>query len=130
VIDMRSQTAYTFSYSGQRQFMINATTTGVAENGDHLPKNYELSQNFPNPFNPSTSIRYDVPNRSTVRIVVTNSLGQQLAVLENGEKEAGYHEVQWSASVASGIYFYHIDAVSVADPNVRFSQTKKMVVLR
>ncbi len=130
VIDMSSQAAYTFSYSGARQFMINATTTGIAESSDLFPANYRLSQNFPNPFNPSTSIRYDLPNRSMVRIAVTNSLGQELATLEQGEKEAGYHEVQWTANVASGIYFYHIDAVSVADPNIRFSQTKKMVVLK
>jgi hypothetical protein len=89
-----------------------------------------LEQNFPNPFNPSTTIRYALPSRSSAKIVVTNTLGQEVAVLTNGEQEAGYHEVEWRANVASGIYFYRIDAVSASDPNNRFVQVKKMLLLK
>jgi hypothetical protein len=89
-----------------------------------------LRQNYPNPFNPSTTIGYGLPNRRTVRLVITNSLGQQVAVLENGEREAGYHEVQWNANVASGLYFYRLESVSVSDPNNRFVQVKKMLLMK
>jgi len=95
-----------------------------------IAQNFTLSQNYPNPFNPSTTIRYSLPNRSTVRIVITNTLGQQVAVIENGEREAGVHEVEWHAHAASGIYFYRINAVSVNEPMTRFMQAKKMLLLK
>jgi photosystem II stability/assembly factor-like uncharacterized protein len=94
------------------------------------PNRFELSQNYPNPFNPSTTIRYGLANRSSVRLVITNTLGQQIAVLVNREQEGGYHQVEWQANVASGIYFYRIDAASTNDPNNRFVQVNKMSLLR
>jgi hypothetical protein len=103
--------------------------TGVMRENE-IPKQFSLAQNYPNPFNPSTTIRYGLASQSKVRLIITNTLGQQVAVLANGEQEAGYHEVQWQASVASGIHFYRIDAVSVTDPNNRFMQVKKMLLLR
>jgi hypothetical protein len=104
--------------------------TSVAGTDQHLPKNYSLSQNYPNPFNPKTTIRYGLPNRSIVRLVITNTLGQQVALLENGEKEGGYHEVEWNANVSSGIYFYRIQATAIDDPNNHCVETKKMLLLR
>jgi len=95
-----------------------------------LPGEYRLAQNYPNPFNPSTTIEYALPNRSNVRIVITNMLGQQVALLVNGEQEAGYHEIKWQASIASGIYFYRFEAVDVTNPNNRFVQVKKMLLLK
>ena len=94
------------------------------------PIQFALAQNYPNPFNPTTTIRYSLPDRSSVRIVITNVLGQQVATLENGEREAGINEVQWRADVASGIYFYRIEATSVDDPTRHFVDTKKMLLLR
>lgn len=93
-------------------------------------RDFNLAQIYPNPFNPSTIIRYSLPNRSSVRIVITNTLGEQLAILENGEREAGIHEVEWHAHVVSGIYFYCMNAVSVSDPHDRFMQAKKMLLLK
>jgi hypothetical protein len=95
-----------------------------------LPKTFELFNNYPNPFNPSTTIRYTLPSRSTVRVVITNTLGQEVAVLMDGEREAGYHEVEWHANVSSGIYFYRIEATDVNNSNNRFVDTKKMLLLR
>jgi Secretion system C-terminal sorting domain len=106
--------------------MITSVYSPLAE----LPTHFSLKQNYPNPFNPSTTIRYELPNRSGIRIVITNTLGQQIAVLENGEREAGIHEVKWHSNVASGIYFYRIDAVSIDDPNHRFMQARKMLLLK
>jgi len=90
-----------------------------------LPSAFVLKQNYPNPFNPTTTISYSLPYRSNVRIVVTNTLGQQVATLENGDREAGIHEVEWQANYASGIYFYRIEAVSTSNSKSRFVQVKE-----
>jgi len=88
------------------------------------PEVFSLSQNYPNPFNPSTTIRYGLPNRSHVKLTVFNTLGQQVALLQNGEQEAGYHEVKFDGSgLSSGVYFYRIEAGS-------FVQTRKLLILR
>lgn len=109
----------TFQYSEFVEATINPS-----------PSAFALYQNYPNPFNPSTTIRYDLPGRSSVGIVITNVIGQQVAVLKNGEEEGGFHEVEWNANVASGIYFYRIEAVSVINPNDRFVHVMKMLLLK
>jgi hypothetical protein len=96
------------------------------------PLAYELMQNYPNPFNPSTTITYGLPTRSRVALAVYNTLGQQVALLQNGEQDAGYHEVRFDASgLASGVYFYRIQA---SDPSgatgKSFVQTRKFMLIR
>ena len=89
-----------------------------------IPDAFALEQNFPNPFNPSTTIRYALPKRSHVTLSVFNALGQQVATILNGSQDAGYHDVRFDASgIASGVYFYRIQA----DNNVR---TRSFVLLR
>ncbi len=79
-----------------------------------LPQRTSLMQNYPNPFNPSTTIRYGLPSRSHVTLTVFNTLGQQVATLVEGEKEAGFHEAVFDASgLASGVYLYRLQAGSV-----------------
>jgi hypothetical protein len=74
------------------------------------PADFVLEQNFPNPFNPSTTIRYGLPDRSHVILTVYNTLSQQVVELRNDEEAAGYHEVQFhSGNLASGVYFYRLD---------------------
>jgi len=76
-----------------------------------LPREFQLYQNFPNPFNPMTTIRYDVPKSAHVNITVYNTRGQQVAILVDGMRQAGYHEVVWDAAgLSSGVYFYRIQA--------------------
>jgi hypothetical protein len=89
-----------------------------------IPQEFRLEQNYPNPFNPSTTIRYGLPVRSHVRVAVFNTLGQQVAVLQNGEQEAGYHEVKFDGSkLASGVYLYRMQAGS-------YVETKKLLLVR
>jgi len=90
-----------------------------------IPANYNIFQNFPNPFNPSTSIQYQIPENAFVSIRVYNSLGQQAAVLVNGMETAGTHQVQFNAAnLSSGIYFYVIKA------GEKFFSTRKMILLK
>lgn len=83
-----------------------------------------LSQNYPNPFNLSTTIRYGLPARSHVSLTVFNILGQHVAVLQNGEQEAGYHDVKFNAAnLSSGVYFYRLQEST-------FVETKRLLLLK
>ena len=106
--------------------------TGIRTPGSdtQLPTQFALFQNYPNPFNPSTTIRFAVPVRSRVRLDVYDILGQRIQRLMEGEMDAGYHETVWSPTVSSGIYFLTIEAISVDDPNQKFSEVKRMVLLK
>jgi hypothetical protein len=74
-----------------------------------IPDRFALSQNFPNPFNPATIIRYDLPTDAHIRLEVFNLFGQTVATLLDGRKPAGYHEIVFDASrMASGTYFYRL----------------------
>jgi len=75
------------------------TADVLPSNTGPMPLRYALLQNYPNPFNPSTTIRYGLPYRSHVSLAVFNTLGQQVAVLQNGEQEGGYHEVKFEGLV-------------------------------
>jgi oligosaccharide reducing-end xylanase len=83
-----------------------STTTGVGSLGGTLPSRSILMQNYPNPFNPSTAISYQLSAVSFVTLKVFNTLGDEVATLANGEREAGMHTVIWDAKDhPSGIYF-------------------------
>jgi len=105
-------------------------TTGIEDVTAGIPVVYSLAQNFPNPFNPSTTLRYGLPARSSVRLVIYNVLGQVVKELVNTEQKAGYQSVVWNANVSSGLYFYRIEAISKDDPSKRFVETKKMLMLK
>jgi len=106
---------------------IGAITAGSAMSA--LPTAYGLSQNSPNPFNPTTTISFAAPQPGVVKVAVYNILGQNIKDLVDGYMEAGYHQVVWDGkdrsgdAVASGIYFYKISANN-------FTDTKKMVLLK
>jgi hypothetical protein len=98
--------------------------------GAGLPRVAALSQNFPNPFNPSTSINYEVPTRSQVSIKIYDVRGRLVQTLVNDVREAGSYSVQWNGrdssgeQVSSGIYLYTMET------DGHFKTTKKMVLLK
>lgn len=98
--------------------------TAVEQEGSGVPATYTLDQNFPNPFNPSTTIRFSIPASGNVTLKVYNLLGMEVATLVNGELSAGTHRVTFdAANLPSGVYFYRIDAGS-------FSDVRKMALLK
>jgi hypothetical protein len=105
-------------------------STGIEKENDNIPTAFSLSQNFPNPFNPSTAIRIGVPKRSHIRIALINILGQNIATLMNEERDVGYYDIHWQATVASGVYFYRMEATDLHNPNDRFVATKKMLIVK
>jgi hypothetical protein len=88
------------------------------------PNVYSLKQNYPNPFNPSTLISFSLQSASNVKLIIYNSLGQNVKVLENGFKSAGDYSIIFNGGeLSSGIYFYRLTAG-------QFSQVKKMILLK
>ncbi len=102
-----------------------ANTVDVEYEGNLLtPNEYNLAQNFPNPFNPTTTIRYSIPQRSNVSLKVYDVLGNEIATLVNEEKVSGVYTATFDAStLASGMYLYRLQAGN-------FVETKKMILLR
>ena len=92
------------------------------------PKEFKLEQNFPNPFNPTTKIQYQLPFNSKVTLKVYDILGAEVATLLNEVQDAGYKEISFNGSdYASGIYIYRITAQNRGNT---FTSVKKMLMLK
>jgi photosystem II stability/assembly factor-like uncharacterized protein len=123
-------TAYVITDEGVFS-LTRSPATGVKDRPLSLPQQVALDQAYPNPFNPSAIIRYQLPYESKVTLKVYNVLGELAATLREGVVSAGYKQETWNASgFASGVYFYRLEATSVADPYKIFSQVKKMVLVK
>lgn len=95
-----------------------------AEEENYSPDQLILEQNFPNPFNPETTIKYTVPEKSDISLKVYNVLGNEVAELVNETQEQGSYSINFNASeLSSGVYFYTLKAGNTAD-------TKKLILLR
>jgi len=100
------------------------TSLGYGEGENSVPHFFALHNSYPNPFNPTTTIMYDIPKSSRVRLTVFDILGQEVAKLVDEEKESGAYQAKFDASkLSSGIYFYCLTAGS-------FSSTKKLLLLK
>ncbi|MCC6865774.1 MAG: T9SS type A sorting domain-containing protein [Ignavibacteria bacterium] len=92
--------------------------------GHNLPIIYKIYHNYPNPFNPSTIIRFEIPQNSYVKLTVYNSLGEQISDLVNQRLNAGIYEVEFNAAnLSSGIYFYTFFTEE-------YKETKKMILIK
>ncbi len=100
------------------------STTSVEEQSGTIPSVYKLYEAYPNPFNPTTNIQFDIPESSYYSLKVYNSLGQEVASLIDGNKSAGRYNVNFDASnLASGIYIYRLSGNKV-------NLTRKMLLLK
>ena len=91
-----------------------------------VPDVFALNRNYPNPFNPTTKIRFDLPRDSEVHILVYDIKGSLVDELINGQMEAGYHELLWNGSQkASGVYF-----IRMISDNGSFIKNTKMMLLK
>jgi hypothetical protein len=103
-------------------FDTNLVNVGRIDNT--LPTGYSLEQNFPNPFNPTTAIRFSLPERSQVELVVYDALGNYVETLVDAEKEAGVYEAEFNADgLSTGVYFYQIKTTA-------FTATRKLLLMK
>ena len=99
-------------------------TVSVDDLKSEIPTVYSLSNNYPNPFNPTTTINFSIPEQSNVKVIIYDALGNQLDVIADEVKSAGTYSVKWNATnYASGIYFYKLEAGS-------FVQVLKMILMK
>jgi plastocyanin len=104
---------------------FSALLTGVENiQTSFQPDAFRLKQNFPNPFNPTTMISFDIPFQTTVSLKIYNLIGQEVATIANENMPAGSYSKMWNAiSMSSGIYYYRLQAGA-------YSETKKLVLLK
>jgi hypothetical protein len=124
--DLVSMTDITvFKDPDRVRIRVSDPTVGVEErNSETLPTSFNLSQNFPNPFNPSTVIRFQLPVNSYVTLKVFDVNGREVATLVEGQMAAGEHHMTFTpAAATSGPYFYRITAG-------KFSQTHKAILMK
>ncbi|MCF8396156.1 MAG: T9SS type A sorting domain-containing protein, partial [Melioribacteraceae bacterium] len=96
----------------------------VEVNGSVIPVDYNLKQNYPNPFNPTTTIEFSIPERSVIKLMIYNSIGQEIESIINEEIPAGNYKFNWDASqYSSGVYFYKLVSNN-------YSITKKALLLK
>ncbi|MCF7802713.1 MAG: PQQ-binding-like beta-propeller repeat protein [Candidatus Marinimicrobia bacterium] len=122
----------TFQGNNARTGNLADIVTAVdPEEGDQsaLPQQFTLSQNFPNPFNPTTTLKYGLPQDADVRLVIYDLAGRKVKTLVQEQQSAGWHQVSWGGtgqfgqSVSTGVYFYRLEAGEFVD-------VKKMVFMK
>jgi hypothetical protein len=119
-----------------RKITIPDSVVSINENETLIPNKFKLYQNFPNPFNPSTKIKYEIPSfiagetkQSSVTLKIYDLLGNEMATLVDEQKSAGTYEVEFSSytgevqNLTSGVYFYQLRAEN-------FIETKKMILMK
>ena len=107
---------------------FNLIISGVED--DQLGKNFSLQQNFPNPFNPTTTINYNVPELSNVKLEIFDALGRYITTLVNEQQAGGNYEFKWiPENLSSGVYLYRFTAISEVSAN-QFVEVKSMVLMK
>jgi hypothetical protein len=105
-------------------------TISIEVDNNFTPTVFSIFQNFPNPFNPNTVIRYSLPFESVIRLAIYNSLGQMIELPVSDIQQSGIHEINFNgAKLSSGIYFYTLQANST-DGNHNYNTTMKMLLIK
>ena len=101
----------------------------------NLPKEFALHNAYPNPFNPVTTIKYDIPEQSQVQLIIFDLLGRKINTLKNKTEEAGWYSIKWDGTnkngkpLSSGMYIIHITALSMESDDT-FTKSQKVVLLK
>jgi len=112
------------------------TKEAVNEATTEIPQTYELLGNYPNPFNPSTTIKYALPYSSDVELTIYDITGKVVKVFSESGQSAGYQNIVWNGNsqqgsrVSSGVYFYKFKATSIDGSNKVFEKTAKLLMLK
>jgi hypothetical protein len=113
---------------GPNRVWLNTTVTSVSDD-ECIPENFKLLQNFPNPFNPTTVIGYQLSNDNIIKLKIYNTLGREVKTLVDSFQSAGENSVVWNGTdnsnnpVCSGVYFYSL----ISDASI---VQKKMILMR
>jgi hypothetical protein len=107
---------------------INEIVIGINQVSAEIPLSYSLFQNFPNPFNPVTRIRFSIPqsgeSSETVKLEIFDAIGRKIQTLNEKKLAPGIYEYEWNAiNFPSGVYFYRLNAG-------KYSETKKMILIK
>ncbi len=114
----------TTSFSDYWIVKLAGAPLGVDETYSSIPETFTLAQNFPNPFNPSTSIQFSLPHSGNTTLKIFNMLGEEVATLISGDLSAGQYIAHWNAiNVPSGMYFYRLQSGS-------YSETKNLILTK
>ena len=126
------------NFNNQSDFTNTKSYTGEGlwkQRAESIPASFSLQGNYPNPFNPVTTIRIGLPEISSVTITIYDLMGREVKTLFNGTENPGYKNIVWNSKdnsgnyVTSGMYIYHISATS-RESNLQFSQTRKMILMK
>ncbi len=125
-----------YTLEGLKDLMKKKRASLLAKRGEskndilsEMPTEYKLYNNYPNPFNPNTSIKYSIPQNSFVTLKIYNMMGQLVKTLVSGNKNPGFYTVDWNGAnennsqVVSGIYFYRLESNN-------YASTEKMILLK
>ncbi|MCX6163359.1 MAG: T9SS type A sorting domain-containing protein, partial [Ignavibacteriae bacterium] len=106
--------------------------TGIQKSSSEIPREYKLYNNYPNPFNPETNIKFDISKNSFTKLIIYNILGKEVTTLVNEYLSAGSYTVKWNANnkVPSGVYFYKITSCNFDGSGQIFSDVKRMILLK
>jgi len=114
-------------YSARWSFVT--AVTGLVQNETELPEKFSLYNNYPNPFNPVTTIAFDIPKESEVKLSIFNLLGEEVTSAVNQKLSAGRYSYTWSSlNFSSGLYIYRIEASAVNGE--KFIKSSKMVLVK
>ncbi|MBN2426667.1 MAG: T9SS type A sorting domain-containing protein [Calditrichaceae bacterium] len=132
-----NQTFANPGHTGELDSLTLISYNSITDNSSTgIPDRFYVKPNYPNPFNPFTTIEYGISAASDIRVEVYNLLGQKIATLFNGKRAAGTYQVRWDGRngmggpLSSGIYFYKITIKELSHPGAPFVKSGKMILLK